>query len=239
MSQLPLALALRADSTLDNFIGAANAQIVAALRAIVAEAPPLIYLWGAAGSGKTHLLEAACRLGESQGRRGMLVPLALPELTPAVLEHLEHQRIVCIDDIDRIAQHDAWERALFNLYERARGHATTWIVAGAVNPRGLGLRLADLSTRLGAGVVYQLQTLTDAEKIIAMRARAQARGLEMSDEVARYVFSRYPRDLPSLLDVVARLDTAALAQQRRLTMPFVRSLETYLETKAARARDGE
>ena len=228
MSQLPLPLALRASSTLENFVGAANAQIVAALRAGDAVAVPSIYLWGGAGSGKTHLLEAVCRWGEQHALRCAFVPLALPELTPAVLENLEHNRIVCIDDIAHIAGNVAWERALFGLYERARERGTRLIVAAPSSPRGLALRLPDLSTRLSAGTVYRLQALSDADKLQVMRARAQAYGLEMPDEVARYLFARHTRDLPALLEMVARLDTAALAQQRRLTVPFVRSLEGIL-----------
>ena len=73
--------------------------------------------------------------------------------------------------------------------------------------------------------MYQLQPLTDAEKIAALRLRAQRRGLEMTEEVANYLLTRFPRDTPSLFALLDKLDTATLAAQRRLTIPFLRSLE--------------
>jgi DnaA family protein len=70
-----------------------------------------------------------------------------------------------------------------------------------------------------------MQPLSDAQKLEAVRLRAQHRGLEMPEDVARYILSRYPRDLRSLFDLLDRIDEASLAEQRRVTIPFLRHLE--------------
>jgi DnaA family protein len=130
-----------------------------------------------------------------------------------------------VDDVQAIAGHLDWERALFALYERLRAHGGVLLVAARVGPAALGLALPDLATRLAAGLVYQLQALREDEKIAALRLRAGLRGFELSDEVARYLLARHPRDLHSLFALLDRLDSATLAAQRRLTIPFLRSLE--------------
>jgi DnaA-homolog protein len=231
--QLALNLRLRDASSFENYFVARNREAVECLQRTVQRlgSAPLapaswLFLWGEPGTGKTHLLEAACRAAQEQGQAPLYVPLAdKADITPALLEELEQVPLVCVDDVDAIAGDTAWETALFALYERLRAHGGMLVLAARTAPAAIGLKLADLATRLSAGLVYQLQPLSDAEKIAALRLRAQRRGLQMTEEVANYLLTRFPRDMHSLFALLDRLDTATLAAQRRLTIPFLRSLE--------------
>jgi len=231
--QLVLNLRLRDASSFENYFVARNREAVERLQHAVrnlssASQTPAswLYLWGEPGTGKTHLLEAACRAVQEQGQAPLYVPLAdKADFTTALLEDVEQVPLVCVDDVDAIAGDAAWEAALFALYERLRAHGGTLILAARSSPAAIGLKLADLATRLAAGLVYQLQPLADEEKIAALRLRAQRRGLEMTEEVANYLLTRFPRDMHSLFALLDKLDAATLAAQRRLTIPFLRSLE--------------
>jgi DnaA family protein len=86
------------------------------------------------------------------------------------------------------------------------------------------VQLADLRSRLAWGPVFQLQSLSDVEKYEALRIRANLRGLELPRNVAEYLMRHYPRDLFGLFERLEALDTAAMAMQRRLTIPFVKSV---------------
>jgi DnaA family protein len=232
-AQLPLNLRLRDASSFENYLVARNREPVERLRHAahsVGQAPhspaSWLYLWGEPGTGKTHLLEAACRAVQEQGNAPLYVALAeKADITIALLEDIEQVPFVCIDDVEGIAGDSAWEAALFALYERLRAQGGMLVVAARNSPSAIGLTLADLATRLAAGLVYQLQPLTDDEKLAALRLRAQRRGLEMTQEVANYLLTRFPRDMHSLFALLDRLDTATLVAQRRLTIPFLRSLE--------------
>ena len=57
-----------------------------------------------------------------------------------------------------------------------------------------------------------------------LERRAQRRGLQLPREAAAWLVHHLPRDLHSLCDALDRLDEAALAAQRRLTVPFLRSV---------------
>jgi DnaA family protein len=46
----------------------------------------------------------------------------------------------------------------------------------------------------------------------------------MPDETASYLLRRLPRDMPALFDLLDQLDEASLAAQRKLTVPFVKSV---------------
>lgn len=231
--QLALNLRLRDASSFENYIAVRNREAVGRLQHAVHSlnrAPNFpsswLYLWGEPGTGKTHLLEATCRAAQEQGHAPLYLPLAeKANFTTALLEDAERVSLVCVDDVDAIAGDAIWEAALFALYEHLHAHGGMLVMAARTSPAAIGLKLADLATRLAAGLVYQLQPLSDAEKIAALRLRAQRRGLEMTEEVANYLLTRFPRDMHSLFALLDRLDTATLAAQRRLTIPFLRDLE--------------
>ncbi len=226
--QLPLNLSLRDGASFENFYAVRNAEAVARLTA-AAQAAPIdrtLFIWGESACGKTHLLQATCRLADQHGKRCAYIPFSLAaELSTGILDEMEQHALVCLDDLHCIAGEERWEAALFGLYERLRAAGGALIASASATPGHLGLRMPELATRLAGGIVYHLQPLSDADKLIVLRRRAQSRGLQMPEEVARYVLHRYPRDLQALFRLLDRLDRASLAEQRRLTIPFIRSLE--------------
>lgn len=229
--QLPLQLRFKDSSSFENYLPTANREAVEHLRASVralAHGParePALFVCGAPGTGKTHLLQAACRQAHELNLSAMYLPLSeSAALSPALLEDLEAAALVCLDDVERIAGRNDWERALFALCERLRVSGGMLVAAATRPPGELGLTLPDLATRLGWGPVYALQPLDDAGRIGAVQLRARNRGLELPDDVARYILARYPRNLDSLFALLDKLDAASLAEQRRLTIPFLRSL---------------
>lgn len=231
--QLSLNLRLKDGSSFSNFFPGPNREALERLRAAVVAAATrekaseqTMFLWGADGSGKTHLLQAACRLAQELGKTPVYVPLAeAGALAPSLLEGAEQAALVCLDDVERIAGRPEWEAALFSLIERLRAVGGVLITAAGAPPGRLGLQLPDLTSRLAWGAVYALPPLSDAEKLEAVRLRARNRGFDMPEDVVHYILSRYPRDLHSLFDLLDRIDRASLVQQRRVTIPFLRRLE--------------
>lgn len=232
--QLSLNIKLNDSSSFENFLATNNhevtQQLIQTVRSLCRQQLPkvrLLFLWGSAGSGKTHLLQAACRLAQEVAYAApVYVPLKQAvQLSPAILEELENVSLVCADDVDRISGEGQWERALFALCERSRSNNNVLIFSASAAPSRLGLRLPDLATRLGWDLVYQLRALGDDERLAAIRLRAHNRGLDMTEEVARYVLRRFPRDMHSLFELLDRIDSASLASQRRITIPLIRNLE--------------
>lgn len=233
-AQLALNLRLRDSASFVNFHPARNAAAVDCLRRALDAlgtgtlSERVIYLWGPAASGRTHLLQAACHDAQARALTFSYVPLqdAL-QLTPASLDDLDAARLVCLDDVQAIAGKRSWEEAVFALTERLRARNGLLIAAADAPPAQLKLTLPDLVTRLTWGPVFPLHTLDDEEKLAALQLRATRLGLELPTEVARYVLARYPRNMNSLFAWLDRMDRQSLAAQRRLTIPFVRELENW------------
>ncbi len=223
--QLPLPVQLRDEATLDNFLPLAGTQaLIAALRDQAAGGgEAIIYIYGTAGVGKSHLLQASCHLA---GAGAIYLPLGeLADYRPEdVVQGIEALELVCLDDVDRVLGRADWELALFNLCNRARQRGCAVLVAGNAAPRALGVDLADLRSRLAWGIVYQLAQAEDEEKIAILQFRAARRGLALGREVCSYIVSRAARDTEALLALLETLDNASLVEQRALSIPFVKGV---------------
>lgn len=182
-----------------------------------------LYLWGDAGSGKTHLLQAAC---EHLGRMGQ--PAAYVALCdakhPELLEGLESMALVAVDDVQCAAGEPVWEMALFDLINRLREAHTPLLLGARHPPAVLGVHLPDLASRLHWGAVLRLETLDEASKREVLRRHAAERGMELPDEVIYFMFAHLPRGLSSLLAGLEQLDRASMERQRRLTLPLAREV---------------
>ncbi len=224
IAQLPLSIQLRDDATLANFFPGDNQEILQAVAELSrGKGEPFVYLWGQIGAGCSHLLQATCHEAYELGVSAVYIPLQqLHELDPSVLQGLEELSLICLDDIQAITGQAQWEEALFHLFNRIRAQNKRLLMAASMPPSHLKLELADLKSRLSWGVVYQLHELSDDQKLAALQLRAKGRGLQLSDSVGQFLLSRCSRNMAELFQVLDTLDRASLAEQRRLTIPFVK-----------------
>lgn len=223
MTQLVLPLRLADHAVFASFLDHGNEALVGTLASLsFGDAGQGCWLWGAAATGKTHLLQAVC---DQAGDRSVYLPLEmLAAAGPDILEGLSSRGLVCIDDIDRVAGQDAWEVALFNLFNDLQEAGGQLIVAARAAPRECGIVLADLASRMSRLPVFQIRALDEQQRVAALQLRARHRGLELPDDTAAYMLKRSRRDMASLYGLLDKLDLEALRAQRRLTIPFVRDV---------------
>ncbi|WP_329741095.1 DnaA regulatory inactivator Hda [Dyella sp. A6] len=223
--QLPLALRWPRRQRFEHFHPGTNAAALGAVQALARETgAPWVYLHGPAGSGKSHLLMAACQAAGELGRTVQYLPLAKLVDRAMALRGVAGSDLLALDDLGAIAGDGEAEHALFDLYNRAKAEGTALLFAAEATPLQLGLGLPDLRSRLGACTQFALKPLDDAERRDVLKHQAAARGIELDDTVLDWLFARYARDLGALLDLLDRLDQASLAAQRRITVPFLRGL---------------
>jgi len=225
-TQLTLGLSLRDEATFANFYAGNNAEIVTALKKTASgEGERIIYLCGTRVEGCSHLLQACCHYAHKHQLGSVYLPLDnLISLTPEVLSGFESLSLVCIDDLHKISGRPEWEEAVFHLFNRIYDSGGRIIIAAQDLPKSINLALADLVSRLSWGIVYQLHSLSDADKIAVLIMRAHRRGISLSDEVGKYILNHCPRHMGTLFAALDALDKASLAAQRRLTIPFVKEV---------------
>ena len=220
--QLPLNFAPSPHQCFDAFVQGENADALGAVFAVVADPTPrAVFLVGPEGAGKTHLLVAACRRVDG----AVYLPLAaLGSDAEGVLLARGDAPLVCVDDVHAIAGQRAAEIALFDLYNRCRDAGGRILLTARAAPLRLPLVLRDLASRLAASAVLNVKPLDEDARRDVLRARATERGFELDDAVIEFLFRRHARDLGALLALLDHVDKASLAEQRRITVPFLRRL---------------
>ena len=216
MKQIPLAIGPEPARSFENFLPGANAAAVAHLLALGAGAPP-VYLWGPAGSGKTHLLQAVVQREQQRGESTAWfgADVAAPWQAP------EHCNWLVFDDCESLDA--AQQQAAFSLFVEASGRGAVVLAAGNVPPVDLAVR-EDLRTRLGWGHVFALVPLAEPEVRSALRREADRRGSFLSDEVMDYLLTRFARDLKHLMAQLDRLDEFSLSTKRAITVPLLKQM---------------
>jgi DnaA family protein len=216
LTQLLLDLLPSQPPSFDNFVAGANDELLARLRHL-AEPGCFdgLYVWGAPGCGKSHLLTAAAAL--AMRKRPVLL---LSGCRPASADfHAPSGGLLIVDDID--ALDDEAQIALFRIFNTARLIGLSLLLAGHKPPIKLKLR-EDLRTRIGQTLIYEVKTLNDEQKAAALRRHALERGFKVDDGLVRYLLSHGRRDLPSLMAVLDHLDRATLERKQHATLPLLK-----------------
>ena len=210
MRQLILDLLPESPPTLDNFVPGGNAETLTALSGWLAgaRAETSFCLWGEAGSGRSHLLQASGFAYVDAARDPALV--TVPESEQLAVDHVES-----LDEAGQIA--------LFNHFNRLKMAAGMLLTAADQPPAHLALR-EDLRTRLGSGLIYRLQPLSDGEKAAALAAQAKERALKLTPEAIDYLMRHAPRDMRTLSTFIVALDRFTLEHKRAVTLPLLREL---------------
>ncbi|HUD40449.1 MAG TPA: DnaA regulatory inactivator Hda [Dokdonella sp.] len=226
-AQIPLSLRWPSWLRLEQFDASGASQgTTAALEAAARDAQaPWVFVSGPGGSGKTHLLVGTCHAAQTCGRRAQYLDIG--ELAAPRAERLRAlggSDLLALDGVDALAGTPADEHALFDLYNRCRAEGSVLVFAAAAPPALLPLGLPDLRSRLAACVQGRLKPLDEGARRALLQARAAARGIELDEAVLDWLFAHQARDLGTLTGLLERIDRAALAAQRRVTIPFLRQL---------------
>jgi DnaA family protein len=227
MQQLPLALGLGlgAEADFDAYLAGPNREAVAAVEDwATGGQDAFVYVFGPSGTGKTHLLLAACRRASERSATAIYLPLADPRLRPSVLDGLERSELVALDDLHAVAGHRDWEMALFGVYNRLREHRRRLLMSADVPAPALALVLPDLRSRIGWGPGYRLQALRERDCEQLLRQAAERRGLRLGEDATHYIMRRCRREPRQLMMLLERLDQASLSRKRRPTLALIREL---------------
>jgi len=217
MNQLGLPISLDSKMLLDNFLG--NKQLLDFIDQLyVDKTSAEIYVYGAPGHGKTHLLQGATLRSLSNQQNAMYIDCH-NSLPGHVLESIEQLNWISIDNIDTINDND--QNLFFDLYNRAKQATVTMLISGSDLPSQLSV-MKDLKTRLGLAAIFQLQPLNDELTMLVLNNQMIDRNLSIDSKVYEYLFKYYSRDIKVLLTAMNDLDKASLQEKQSITIPFVR-----------------
>jgi len=222
--QIPFSFRLHEAFSFDNFVVGKNQVVVQQLKNQLTETgDSLLYVWGDKGAGCSHLLQAACQQATAQQRTAMYLPMnEIRNFDPAMLQGVEDVDLVCLDHVETVVGEPEWEEALFHLFNRVLQQQTALLVGGSQPPRGVGILLPDLLSRLASCAVFQVKPLGDMDNMILLQDKAAEKGIELTEDAAQYILNRSERSTAKLLQILDSLDHLSLSAARKLTIPFIK-----------------
>ena len=224
MLQLPLDIQLDDSAKLENFYAGENCQVIERLNSLTLSGGEFYFVWGGEGVGKSHLAQAICHKVSEQGQTGVYFPLSNQGLKPEILDGLEFADLVCLDGLELVTGNADWEEALFDLFNRLKACDRNLVIFAELPLTTLGINLADLHSRLSSMEVYKLKPVQSEEQVDFVIQVGLFRGLDISIEVASFILARTNREVSKLVNIIQLLDRQSLAHQRKITIPFVKSI---------------
>ena len=158
---------------------------------------------GPKGSGKTHL----AHVWQARSQADFLARPPADDVPPSVV----------------LDEPPGWaEASLLHLYNRLREAGGHLLIVSETPPARWPVALPDLASRLASIPAVALAAPDDNLLVAVMAKQFADRGLEVNEDVLRYVASRVERSFAAAAEMVARIDRAALAQQRKATLALAR-----------------
>ncbi len=224
-AQATITVDARNRATFENYHTDQNEYILTLLRDFLADDSlnASCYLWGKHGTGKSHLLYAACRFISSS----IYIPLFDLQVQPEILSQLNRFRLICVDDIPSITGQSDWEECLLTLLDSLETGGNLLILTGDRPPVDLDFSLKDLVNRLQSRQALKLSTPSDETKVRILMERADERGLPIDVTVIQYIVNHYERSMHSLIRLLDRIAYSSLEHRRHVTIPFVRAMDEY------------
>lgn len=219
--QLPLPLPARAAlGREDYFVGEANALAVTLVDNWRDWPSGKLILVGPEGAGKTHLAHVwAAESGAAIVAARDLPGADIPTLAAGP---------VCVEDVPRAAGARPAEEALFHLHNLALAQGQPLMMTANRPPRGWGLVLPDLRSRMEG---TQTATLPEPDDMLltALLAKLFAdRQAVPAPDVIPYLIRHMPRSFAAARQIVAKLDAEGLARRRPPTRALAREVLTRL-----------
>lgn len=225
--QLTLNLLLKDYATFSNFVIGDNANIVKILIDFrLNSGGEILYLYGGSGSGKSHLLNAMCQDFDTHAKKPIYFSFEDGiKYSPTIIDNFSCFDLICLDDVDLICGNLPWEEQLFHCLNQVVIKKKKIVFTAKTTPQLLPLALPDLKSRLlGGGLIFGLKQLDDEGKRLALKLRAEFRGLKLDDSGINFLMNRYNRHSKSLFALLSTLDKASLIAKKKLTIPFIKQV---------------
>jgi DnaA family protein len=231
IKQIVLPLTLDRQFSFDNFVSDRADLVLSSLRALIrGDGETQIGLWGAAASGKTHLLNASADFARQNGVQLQIYDATqLRQCDASEFQGFSHCDVLVIDNLDAIAGNMQWEAQFYQVINRCREGDYRFVFAMTSKPDELATSLADFRSRLQWGLLLHLPTSSEPEIRHILRKRAQLIGIELSDDVISYLMTHHARNLATQIEILQCLDGASLSQQRRVTIPLIKQTLAELD----------
>lgn len=233
-------LRLNPSYTFDNFVVAPSNRLAHAACVAVCEAPGKAYnplfLHGTVGLGKSHLLQAIChRLLDREGRINILY-LSCESFINQFIASVErgeiedfryryrHLDVLVIDDVHFLADKERTQEEFFHTFNTLYQSQRQVILSSDSPPHEIPHLEERLVSRFKWGLVARLDRPSFETRVAIVAKKARIRGVELPDEVIRYVARIIDTNVRELEGAVTRIAAQSSLTKVPITLEMAREV---------------
>ena len=192
-----------------------------------------LFIYGTKESGKTFLLQAMCNSYSSLSKSSLYIPLKkVMNYGVEIFESLENIDLICVDGIEEAISKIEWEKAIFNLINKALISETRLILTSSKDLKSLNFSLPDLESRIRKIQSYELHPINDKDIFDALKYISKLTSINLGDKEAKYLVTYSQRNISNLVHILESLDQLSMEMKRKITIPSVSYTHLTLPTKA-------
>lgn len=231
MRQLQLNIEPQLDARISDFSGPSWGHVIDAIRQMHAGLLNRFYVYGGAGTGKSHLLSAICDSYLELGKTAIQVSLL--ELLDAPIEAitaLERYDLVALDDIEAINGVKHWQKAVFHLINYNNQEGGQLVFSSRYAPMELKLELPDLQSRLTQAVSVKLPNGSlFADRQALVMSVLERRGVHLDNQIIDHLLNYGPHQASSLLVALERLENLLKGERTKLSNATLKQIYALID----------
>lgn len=242
-------LRLSDDYRFGSFITGPCNRLAHAAAVAVAEQPGTAYnplfVHGDVGLGKTHLLQAICHEIHGRSPDRNLMYISCETFTNHFLEAVQrgamqqfryryrHVDVLVIDDIQFLAERERSQEEFFHTFNTLYQSQHQIVLSADSCPDDIPSLEDRLVSRFKSGLVALVDKPCLETRMAIVRAKAEARQLEVSEEVAKVIAARIDSNVRELEGALATIDLFSQTHGRAIDVAL--AMEALGVTRPSRA----
>jgi chromosomal replication initiator protein len=246
--------ALSGTYTFDHFVVGKSNEVAAAAALAVANAPGTmfnpLFIYGATGLGKTHLMQAVAHEIHTRNGTKRIVYLSAEQFTneyigalksnamPEFRRRFRECDLLLVDDVHSLKGKEATQEEFFHTFNALYESGRQIILTSDRHPQELGALEARLVSRFQWGMVADVEQPDLELRIAILRKKAELDQLQrtISDDVIRFLAEHIRSNVRELEGAIIRLLAYGSLKRREITVAVA---QEALRDKLRRSGDGE
>ena len=231
MRQLQLDIEPQLDARISDFSGPSWGHVIDAVRQLHAGLVSRFYVYGGAGSGKSHLLSAICDSYLEVGKSAIQVSLLeLLDAPTEAITSLDRYDLVALDDIEAISGVPHWQKAVFHLINYNDEGGGQLVFSSRVAPIELKLELPDLQSRLTQAVSVKVPTGSlYADRLALVTSVFTRRGIHIDPQIIDYLLIHGPHQTSVLLQSLEQLIQLLKGEKTKISHANLRQIYALID----------
>lgn len=252
-SDSPKARQFNSHYTFETFIVGNNNRLAFAASQVVADKPGEAYnplfLYGGVGLGKTHLMQAIGNAIIKADPKKKIIYTSCETFTSEFIEALQSKTInefkkkyrttdvFLIDDIQFLVNKEGTQEEFFHTFNILHQSNRQIVITSDRTPREITKLEDRLTSRLGWGMVADIQTPNLETRMAILQAKAKEKGVSISSDVLDYIASAITSNVRELEGSLIKLITAAQIEGAPITKDYAK--KTLLNLTSSQQREGK